>query len=639
LADAQRAGGERRTIGLGRALSGCAFAAALCAAACAGGSTRIEVEEVPLAAPWTHLAVADDPSDFSFVVVGDRTGGHREGVFEAAVEAINRLHPAFVVSVGDLIEGETIDLAELSAEWSEFDAIVARLEAPFFRVPGNHDYTNPAMAGDWVRRFGRSYYHFLYKDVLFLALNSELLSSYANPGHPVEGGDAPSAQMRYVERVLAEHAGARWTFVLLHQPFWDTPGGNADWERVEALLGDRPYSVLAGHFHRYLKQIRHGREYITLGTTGGGSRLRGIDRGEFDHVMLVTVTDAGPAVANLMLEGIHGSDVFTEPMRDLVGALDVAVATEPLRAEGDLFRAGEQRFALENTAGQPITVRGSFPAGRDFALEPSELERTLDPGASEEVVVQVRAARPVPTARLAPSLARWTVEAQREARGLRSESTSWVIPERPFPVRAAPPVTVDAELGEWGPLRFALEKWPLEAGGTAAASLHFDVRRDGEYLYFAFAVRDGTPRYAADRVAQQQDGITVELDARPDPARSANAPFRASIQNGTIASLFVTTLNAVEPLPNPRLEALLAPHPAGVRRALRAQTDGYTAELAVPLGFLDERAGGAWQAFRLNVIVHDYGPDGTGHSFAWRPSRLSAPSVAIHGAGTFVRAD
>jgi hypothetical protein len=40
--------------------------------------------------------------------------------------------------------------------------------------------------------------------------------------------------------------------------------------------------VLAGHFHRYTEQIRQGREYITLGTTGGGSDLRGIDRGEFD---------------------------------------------------------------------------------------------------------------------------------------------------------------------------------------------------------------------------------------------------------------------------------------------------------------------------------------------------------------------
>ena len=194
--------------------------------------------------------------------------------------------------------------------WAEFDAILARLRVPFFRVPGNHDYANPAMAREWVRRFGPSYYSFVYKDVLFLALNSELFSSYANPGHPVEGGDTQPEQMRFIERALAEHRDARWTVVMLHQPFWDTPGEHADWDRVEAWLGDRPYTVLAGHFHRYVQQIRHGREYITLGTTGGGSRLRGIDRGEFDHVMLVTMRAGGPVIANLLLDGIHGADVL-----------------------------------------------------------------------------------------------------------------------------------------------------------------------------------------------------------------------------------------------------------------------------------------------------------------------------------------
>ena len=108
--------------------------------------------------------------------------------------------------------------------------------------------------------------------------------------------------------------------------------------------------------------------------------------------MLVTFTDAGPAIANLLLDGVHGADVFTYPMRNLMSALDSAVATEPLRAAGELFHAGEQRFVLKNAAGQPITVRGTFPGGRDFTPAPSQIERTLAPGASEEVVVQVRAA-------------------------------------------------------------------------------------------------------------------------------------------------------------------------------------------------------------------------------------------------------
>jgi len=47
--------------------------------------------------------------DFSFVVVGDRTGGHRPQVFSNAMRHINLLNPDFVVSVGDLIEGYSQD--------------------------------------------------------------------------------------------------------------------------------------------------------------------------------------------------------------------------------------------------------------------------------------------------------------------------------------------------------------------------------------------------------------------------------------------------------------------------------------------------------------------------------------------------
>ena len=583
--------------------------------------------------------MADDPRDFEFAVVSDRTSAHRDGVFEAAVDAINLLRPAFVVSVGDLIEGDTEDAAVLDAMWAEFEAIIARLQMPFFRVPGNHDYSNPTMARDWTRRFGPSYYQFRYKDVLFLVLNSELFSSYRNPGRPVEGGDTQDAQMRFIERALAGNADARWTLVFLHQPFWDTPGRqHTDWERVEALLADRRYTVLAGHFHRYTKQIRHGREYITLGTTGGGSRLRGIDRGEFDHVMLVTMSDAGPVVANLLLDGIHDADVHTEAMRSLMWGLDHAVTTQPLVVASERFTTGEQRFALHNGADRPITVRGRFAAGAHFDVTPSEVERTLAPGASEQVLVALRAHEPVAVARLTPSLAHWTVEAQGERRPARSESTTWVIPDRLFPVRAAGPVAVDADLAEWAPLRFALEDWPLAEGGSAEAKLRFDVRRDRDFLYFAFDVQDPTPDFSEARVGQKQDGVTVELDARPDPARSENRGVRPSIEDGTLASLLITTLTAVEPLPDPALDSVLSPPPEGLRRAVRTHAGGYRAELAVPRSFLDERAGGEWERFRLNVILQDFdGKGGPGRDHEWRPSRFGAPNLTIHGAGTFAR--
>jgi hypothetical protein len=55
--------------------------------------------------PYTHLRFQNNPDNFQFAVMGDRTGGHRPGVLPAAVDLLNLLQPEFVVSVGKVEEG------------------------------------------------------------------------------------------------------------------------------------------------------------------------------------------------------------------------------------------------------------------------------------------------------------------------------------------------------------------------------------------------------------------------------------------------------------------------------------------------------------------------------------------------------
>jgi hypothetical protein len=57
------------------------------------------------ATPWTDKPVFDDPDRFQIAIMTDNTGGHRPGIWMKAVEKINLMRPAFVMSVGDLIEG------------------------------------------------------------------------------------------------------------------------------------------------------------------------------------------------------------------------------------------------------------------------------------------------------------------------------------------------------------------------------------------------------------------------------------------------------------------------------------------------------------------------------------------------------
>jgi len=106
---------------------------------------RMYVQEIN---PWTHLEWNDDPANFQFAIVADRTGGHRKGVFEDAVGKLNLLQPEFVMSVGDLIEGYTEDVPLIRDQWEEFQGFVDALEMSFFYVPGNHDITNLVQVED-----------------------------------------------------------------------------------------------------------------------------------------------------------------------------------------------------------------------------------------------------------------------------------------------------------------------------------------------------------------------------------------------------------------------------------------------------------------------------------------------------------
>ncbi len=150
--------------------------------------------------PWSHERFDDEPGKFTFAIFSDLTGGEREGVYAVATEQLRLLRPELVIGVGDLIEGGVEDRAQLHAEWDSFDARSSRSVAPLFYVPGNHDLTNPAQWDVWEARYGPRYYHFVYKDVLFLVLDTE--------DNPTERQQAiHDARVRAMARVAEEGWG------------------------------------------------------------------------------------------------------------------------------------------------------------------------------------------------------------------------------------------------------------------------------------------------------------------------------------------------------------------------------------------------------------------------------------------------
>ncbi len=278
--------------------------------------------------PWTSAIFEPTEDDFTFAIISDLNGGERDGVYSAAVEQLNALDPTFVLSVGDLIDGGTEDTLQLAKEWDSFENRTSKLKMPFFHLGGNHDLTNPTMRSIWKKRFGPRYYHFLYDNVLFLMMDSEdyeeqrMVEIYEARAKAlkvmageIEGvyeetkyysmqerkvGGMSSEQFEYFKKVLAENPNVTWTFVLMHKPLWqreDEKGLNP----LEKLLADRPYTVINGHIHSFSHRIRNNRDYIILGTTGGGQSAQ--DSMAFDHISLVRMAKE-PVITHLKMEGI-----------------------------------------------------------------------------------------------------------------------------------------------------------------------------------------------------------------------------------------------------------------------------------------------------------------------------------------------
>ena len=605
-------------------------------------STQIDAATEEAATPWTSLAPNDAPEDFHFVIVTDRTGGERPGVFPAAMPKVNLLEPAFVVSVGDLIEGYTEDQAQLDREWDEFAGFVNALETPFFHVAGNHDMSNAVMAETWRARFGPSYYHFVYKDVLFVALNSELFGMVSDPASPVPGPWTQAEQLAWLEGVLADHPQPRWTIILVHQPLWDyREGVRGDWPRVEAMLGERDYTVFAGHFHRYVKHVRNNRKYFTLGTTGGGSSLRGPLFGEFDHVAWVTMTADGPRIANLLLDGITDENVVTAKSREVVEALAGGVTSTAQLFDGDAFESGSVTFEIRNAGAAPLAVTPTVAAGPTLRHVGDIAPLTLAPGEMAEVAVELAASvEPLPWASVVAGRVTWSLNTRLGERPIVFDMHSALLPagRMMLPAGAAP--TLDGDLGDWPTLPFVVDRQgDVLAPSTAPEdiSYRFALRESGGDIYFAAQVVDDSVPTLPWDTARYQDHVLLSVDARPAPERSRNLPLYAAIEAGDLARLALDYMTPGDQVAEDPSIGFLDASRAAVEWRTRRTATGYDVEAKVSGAFLDAQHGSPWHTARIAVQATDVDADEPGlTALHWQPYRLGAAPAA--GSGTFVRA-
>ena len=202
------------------------------------------------------------------------------------------------------------------------------------------------------------------------------------------------------KNTLESHPDVRWTLLFFHKPIWLAAEYEGDgkaaydssrWSDIESLLSDRKYTVFAGHVHRYTHRVRQQRDYITLATMGGGSALRGPVFGQFDHVMWVTMTDDGPILANLMLDGIWDIDFSAEDIEKNLYLLIHGKAVKTITEFNDEKPLLNQpvKLRLTNLRDLPMEVSLILDNSEHISFSPKVITKTIEPNSVGTVIVNL----------------------------------------------------------------------------------------------------------------------------------------------------------------------------------------------------------------------------------------------------------
>ena len=200
---------------------------------------------------------------FRFSIIGDRTGGPEPGVYSQVWDEVDRLRPAFVINVGDTIEGGDDNRA--LAQWNMLRPLFEQYRSyPHYFTPGNHDVFSETSRRMFEKESGRPVrYSFDHGGAHFVVLDNSRTE------------DLSEEQLRFLDEDLAAHAGRDPTFVFFHKPYWLLPMMLDDKQfRLHQIVTRRRVDyVISGHLHQFIRFERDGVNYVVVGSSGG--RLRG----------------------------------------------------------------------------------------------------------------------------------------------------------------------------------------------------------------------------------------------------------------------------------------------------------------------------------------------------------------------------
>lgn len=229
------------------------------------------------------LAALCPAADFHFVILGDRTGETQPGIYEQIWKNTMEENPAFVVTVGDTIQGLNDKTAD--AEWREVQKLFPSIA--LYLTPGNHDIWSALSEKLFQKYSGHPvHYSFDREQAHFTILDNSRTDNFT------------PAELAWLEADLRAHEKQPVKFVFSHRPSW----------LVDVLLKNprnpvhqlaKKYGVqyvVSGHVHQMIYSNLEGVMYLSMPSAGGHLRnsMKYEDGWFFAHTR-VDVTDTSVA--------------------------------------------------------------------------------------------------------------------------------------------------------------------------------------------------------------------------------------------------------------------------------------------------------------------------------------------------------
>jgi hypothetical protein len=340
---------------------------------------------------------------------------------------------------------------------------------------------------------------------------------------------------------------------------------------------------------------------------------------------------AGPRIANIELDAIHDEDVRTEAMANLIDRVlrGEVMEISPVLSKGDTFDRADVTLVLKNDSDVPMNAGGTIPGVGPLRAAPDKFEVSVPAKGQATVRMELRA-EPASAAlvNLPPMRVNWTATYLPPGRNpVRVPRVDRIAVERvaDCPTRTTIPVVVDGKHDEWSRFPFS-----GAASDPKDLSYQFAVEHDDRFVYIAVKTTDDVSVLNSKKEPWSQDGIEVRFDARPEPLRSQGRG------HGESKDILVVSMS---PAGTPGEEMVLYDAkelPPGVKAVCVKTPTGMQEEIAIPISYLNERQGGAWTGFRLNVTIDDFDQvAGPLKAHWWRPDWRGPETFA--GSGTFER--